>query len=822
MLVSRASDGVILHVNELLAEALGLSRERIVGRHTTDFYDPGERSAFLDLISNDGHVRSREIRALKADGTPRWVIVSVQTVVFEGEPALVAGIQDITNRKQVEEAVGASEKKYRELVESINEAIYELDAQGRVAYISPVVEEVSGYSPSEIVGRPAIDFIHPDDVSRAVEGIRRAMSGRPTPNEYRMVSKASEVFWVRSFGRPIFERGHIVGVRGVLTDITERKQVEEALRGSRERLLALLNATTESMMLVDHGGTFAALNTTAAERFGKSVDDLVGINAFALFEPETLKLRKRKFDEVLRTGKPVRFEDERDGRWRDASMYPVFDSQGKVAQIAIFASDITERKLAEEALRESEEKWRSLAENAPDIIMMVDAGSRIRFINRTVPGLTVESVMGASLYDYVQPEHHDAVRMALEGVFETGEPERYEIAGTGPDGRISWYFSRIGPVMRDREVMAAILITTDITGQREAEEALRESEERYRGVVEDTPGLICCFVPGGEITFANKAYCEYFAKTLDELIGANFLSLIPEEDRETVMVNISALTVDSPTQSHEHQVIAPTGDIRWQHWTNRALFDAQGKVIAYQSVGEDITERKLAEEALRESEERYRDLAENLNDAIFELDTSGRLTYVSPGMEKVSGYGASEMIGRPSTDFMHRDDLGSVADRVRERPFGNREPSEYRLLTKSGEVRWVRSLGQAVFKEGHMVSFRGVLTDITEGKLAEEALQAAREELEARVESQMARGNSYGLTFRERQVLNLIAGGKTDREIATLLGLKVATVNKHTENIRYKMNASTRTEAVAKATREGLLNDDQRAGSDWLGGRSRH
>jgi PAS domain S-box-containing protein len=236
-----------------------------------------------------------------------------------------------------------------------------------------------------------------------------------------------------------------------------------------------------------------------------------------------------------------------------------------------------------------------------------------------------------------------------------------------------------------------------------------------------------------------------------------------------------------------------------------AVFEGEPALVAGI---QDITDRKLAEEALRESEERYRDLAENLNDAIFELDTSGRLTYVSVGMEKVSGYRASEMIGRPSTDFMHPDDLAGVTDRVRERPFGNRKPSEYRLLTKSGEARWVRSLGQAVFKEGHMVSFRGVLTDITEGRLAEEALQAAREELEARVESQMARGSPHGLTFRERQVLNLIAGGKTDREIATLLGLKVATVNKHTENIRYKMNASTRTEAVVKATREGLLDAD--------------
>ena len=118
----------------------------------------------------------------------------------------------------------------------------------------------------------------------------------------------------------------------------------------------------------------------------------------------------------------------------------------------------------------------------------------------------------------------------------------------------------------------------DITAQKRAEQALRESEQRYRGVVEDTPVLICRFLPGGEITFVNEAYCRYFEKTAEELVGSNFLTLIPEKDRETVMRNINSLTVDSPTQSHDHRVVTPEGTTRWQRWTNRALFDKEGNV----------------------------------------------------------------------------------------------------------------------------------------------------------------------------------------------------------------------------------------------------
>ena len=142
--------------------------------------------------------------------------------------------------------------------------------------------------------------------------------------------------------------------------------------------------------------------------------------------------------------------------------------------------------------------------------------------------------------------------------------------------------------------------------RKRAEKALQEGEDRYRAVVEDLPVLVCSFLPGGEITFVNKTYCKYFGRKSEEFVGTTFLSLIPEADQKAVMENISALTVQSPTQSHVHKVVAPNGDIRWQRWTNRAVFDSQGRTVGYQSIGEDITGRKRAEEALRESEEKYR------------------------------------------------------------------------------------------------------------------------------------------------------------------------------------------------------------------------
>jgi PAS domain S-box-containing protein len=132
-----------------------------------------------------------------------------------------------------------------------------------------------------------------------------------------------------------------------------------------------------------------------------------------------------------------------------------------------------------------------------------------------------------------------------------------------------------------------------------AENALEESEERYRSVVEDSPGLICRFLPGGSITFANEAYCKYFGKKFEEVVGEDFFSSIIEEDRDRVMENISSLSQGSPLLTQEQKVITPSGEIRWQRWTNRALFNSQGQITGYQSYGEDITEHKRGEIALK-------------------------------------------------------------------------------------------------------------------------------------------------------------------------------------------------------------------------------
>ncbi len=278
----------------------------------------------------------------------------------------------------------------------------------------------------------------------------------------------------------------------------------------------------------------------------------------------------------------------------------------------------------------------------------------------------------------------------------------------------------------------------DKFNHKSAEKALKESEERYRGIVEDLPALVCNFLPGGEIIFVNSAYCEYFDKIPEQLVGNSFLSLIPESDQNKVMDNISDLTVESPTSSHEHTVIAPDGKIRWHRWTNRALFDDQGIVISYQSIGEDITEYKRIEEVLQENEEKYRTLVEGVPDLIYSYSTIRGGIYYSPNVQSVLGYSESYLLKNPHLwrNSIHPEDSHRVKAAIRDFQKGQPFEIEYRIKDSKGNWIWLldRSIGRK--KESGEVVIEGIATDLTQRKLAEEALQRSEERYRLIIEHQ--------------------------------------------------------------------------------------
>jgi len=259
---------------------------------------------------------------------------------------------------------------------------------------------------------------------------------------------------------------------------------------------------------------------------------------------------------------------------------------------------LDDRKKAEASLRESEEKFRNFSEQSLVGIYLIQ-DSRFKYVNpkfAEIFGYSVEECSNDMLFhDLVHPDDiatvEEQVRKRVSGEIKSVQ---YSFRGVKKNGD-TIYVEIFGSSISAKGKSIVIGTMLDITERKQAEEALRESEEKFRAVVEDTPILICRFISEGIITFVNDAYCKYFDKSLSQLIGKSFYSFIPESDRKTVISNLSTLTAESPVKTHEHRVIGPDGEIYWQKWTNHAMFNKHEEVTTYQAIGEDITLLKKTE-----------------------------------------------------------------------------------------------------------------------------------------------------------------------------------------------------------------------------------
>ena len=296
----------------------------------------------------------------------------------------------------------------------------------------------------------------------------------------------------------------------------------------------------------------------------------------------------------------------------------------------------------------------------------------------------------------------------------------------------------------DNTLIATIVHGEDVTERRQAEEALRESEERYRTVVENQAELICRYTRDWKLTFVNEAYCRYAGKTRDELLGKSFMPFIPEGYRKGVEQHHEQL-MDPEIQEvrHEHQVIGYDGTLRWQQWVNRAIFDDQGTLVEYQSVGRDITELKEAEDALQGSEAQYRGLFEGAPDPIFlaDIDT-GILIDANPA--------ASELVMMPRDEIIGMHHLHLYPENLREDvqarftrigPESGKRVAERVIQRRDGTRVPVEIRAQAISIKGTGI-IQGIFRDITERKKAEKKLRENEERFRKIFE-----GGALGMAF---------------------------------------------------------------------------
>lgn len=426
----------------------------------------------------------------------------------------------------------------------------------------------------------------------------------------------------------------VEGYREELDDLREREK----------KYRALVETTSDWINEVDLNSIYKYVNPTVKDVLGYLPEEIIGKSILDFIPQEEVDHTLEFFKEITGAGKSfsgfINTHIRKDGRRiiLESNGAPFFDSSGNLVGYWGLGRDVTDRIRAEEELRTSEAKWRSLVENAPNIILILDSEGTIQFLNRAVEGYSVEEAIGRSHLDYIAPEYHKTVQDAVEKVFSTGEPTRYTLRGIGPEGRLSWYETQVGPLENKGRVDAVILITTDITEQKDAEESLRkahegtekqvqertaellqtnkalqaeifererveeslqDSEQRFRSLVEATSDMVWEMGLDGRYTYVSPKSEDLLGYKPEDILGNIPFELMSMDEAKRCtdfFVNVSE--THSAFSGFESVVTRKDGRRINVETSAVLILDADGNHIGYRGLDKDITERVRSREQM--------------------------------------------------------------------------------------------------------------------------------------------------------------------------------------------------------------------------------
>jgi PAS domain S-box-containing protein len=395
----------------------------------------------------------------------------------------------------------------------------------------------------------------------------------------------------------------------------------------------------------------------------------------------------------------------------------------------------TKKELIEavEALQESEKKWHLLAENVPDVILTVGKDSRIQFLNRTVAGYDPESAIGTTIYEYVPPDQHHIMRESIERVFLTGKPDSYEIDGVGEHGLNTRWETRVVPIMRDGQVVAANLISTDITEHKKAEEALRQSEEKYRSLITNIPDVTWTTDCEGKTTFISPNIEKVYGFTPEEVYRGGshiWFGRVHPDDVEHIKEAYESLFTENKIFDVEYRIQRKDG--RWIWLRDRAVATYEKNGVMYaDGIFSDITEHEKITDNLRKTRERLEYILATSPATTYTCKVGGdwSATFISENIKEQFGYEPHQFLedGFWATRI-HPDDRQRVLTQLSVLIENDFHTHEYRFLHKDGSYRWVLDEVRLIRDEGGKpVECIGYWTDITKRKKAEEALLVERD-----------------------------------------------------------------------------------------------
>ena len=728
--------GRLLEVNDAYCSMCGYSESELLTMQITDLEaveNPNLVTAHMQEVIRKGSDRF-ESKHRRRDGTIFDVEVSIQFRPEEGGQC-VCFLRDITERKKADEAIRTANEKMRLAADSAQLGIWDLDIKNNRLEWDDWMFRLYGLSRDHFGGAYEAwqAGVHPDDLDRSSKEVEQALRGeKEFDTEFRVVRPDGVVRHLKAHATVSRDaQGEPVHMTGINYDISERKQAEEALRESEQKWRKILIETPQIGVGLDPQAEILFANKRFGELTGWRTEDILGRNWFDLFVPQDVREEVREvFDRVMHARDTIGYsthENEiltRSGERLNVAWSNVLtkDPNGAVVDVTCLGIDLTERKRAEEALSESERKFKSFSEQSLVGIYLIQDGV-FKYVNPKFAGIfgySVEECENMPYQHLVFPEDLDTVEEQVRKRI-AGEVEsvRYAFRGIKKNGDVI-QVEIFGSSMEYKGRSAAIGTMLDITARRQAEEALRANEAKMRSIFRAAP-IGIGVVSNRVLIDVNDRFCDMTGYAGHELIGKDARMLYPtDEDYEYVGREKYRQIAERGTGTVETRFKRKDGKIIDVLMSSTPL-DPDDLSIGVTFTALDITERKQIEEELRKSERRFREFAEMLPEVVFEVDVHMNLTFINRHAFTIFGFTEKDFDERLNAlDMLVPEDREKAAKNAAKRFRGEELGAiEYCALRKDGTVFPVLLHASPIIHQGTAKGIRGVIVDMTEHKKAQ-------------------------------------------------------------------------------------------------------
>ena len=673
------------------------------------------------------------------DGQVKWVRERAE-LEFDKDGTLLGGFgttQDITERKRVDLALVRSEERLRMALAAAQMDAFDFDLiTDRVNRIGSLGPNLN--LPPEGTASDYFDLIHPDDRQGFLAALANLSPANPGYQfEYRVRAPDGSYCWIADSADTRFDgEGRVARILGVCRDVTERKRVAAGLRESEERFVRFMQHLPGLAWIKDLVGRYVYVNDAAAKAFRAPPDRLYGRTDNEIFPADTAA--QFRWNDRCALASPrgiiaIETLEHEDGVLHHSvvSKFPILSSDGQPGFIGGMAIDITEQKRAEQALRESEERFRALVNASAQVVWTTDAEGVVvedSHTWRAFTGQTLDQWLGDGWLAAYHPEDHEQIMANWRRCLAEKCPLAAEYRIRHASGEWRWTAVRAVPLFGpDAEVRGWVGMNIDITERKEADEKLRESEERYRLLVENSPDGIL-INQGGRFVYANPALLHMLgATTQEQILGRRILDYIHPSSHEIVKQR-TAMVLESrqavpPVEEKFIRLDGQFIDVEVQ--ATFCIYEGQP---AIQVMVRDITSYQ------RVQAKKFHALLESAPDAMVIVDKQGAIVFINAQAERLFGYSRQDLLGQPIERLIPQRFLASHAmkraaysDSPRARTMGAMQGSLHGRRRDGSEFEVEVSLSPIATDEGVLIA--GAIRDITERKRIEEQLRASNDDL---------------------------------------------------------------------------------------------